>query len=313
MKSGSLVYLNLILLAAASLLYASYGNDDSLDDGRMHLVYITTLPEGAPDLTDVQSATDAIESDWDCHVSILRSTEDATALARALKRAIAMNPKGISMPGNSDESLLLPFVTEARRQGIAVTFHSVPMKEAQKRYGKDGAGFAGSQGESSGYNLAQSAAERIHLAPDASVLLVGSTPEPMPGSRLKGSMEFFKTRNNKTEYLQVAPPADGPTVPVPDANLARRVDNSGLPRLIVWEAGPVDPLTTMLADNRIDSSDVSVVTLVPIEEPLPMLQTRYVTLQAQDRPFFACYYSLVQLQLTCRYKLPGIEIPIGGV
>lgn len=313
MNTGVLVYLNLVLLVVASLLYASYGNDDTADDGRMHFVYITTFPEDSQDLSDVQSATRAIASDWDCRVSILHATDDAPSLARALKRAIVMEPDGISMPGCGDESLLLPFVTEARRQGIPVTFHSVPMKEAQRRYWKDGAGFAGGQGENSGFTLAQTAAERIKLEPGTSVMLVGTAPEPAPGSRLKGSADFFHSRNIEPEYLQIAPAPDGPTVPIADANLARRMESPSLPRLIVWEAGPVKQITSLLRDNGTDSNNVSVATLVPIVEPLPLLETRFVTVQAQDRPFLACYYSLVQLQLTCRYKLPGIEVPLGGV
>lgn len=313
MNTGVLVYVNLVLLAAATLLYASYGNDDDVDDGRMRLVYITTFPDASRDLVEVQSAASAIGSDWDCRVSILRATDDAPALARALKRAIAMEPDGISMPGCGDESLLLPFVTEARRQGIPVTFNTAPMKEAQRRYWKDGAGFAGSQGNNSGFILAQTAAERIKLEPGTPVMLVGTTPEPTPGSRLKGSADFFHSRSIEPEYLQLAPLPDGPSVPIPDASLTRRMESGTLPRLIVWEAGPVQQLTGLLRDNLIDSSDVSVVTLVPIDEALPLLETRYVTVQAQDRPFLACYYSLVQLQLTCRYQLPGLEIPIGGV
>ena len=313
MNTGMMALLNLALLAAVGLLYTSFATDDSVDDGRRHLVYITTLPEGSPDFPQIQSATEAIATDWDCRVSVMRTTDDAPALARALKRAIVLAPDGISMPGSGDESLLLPFVTEAERQGIPVTFHTTPMNEALRRYGKAGAGLAGGQGESSGYTLTESAVNRLQLSNGTPVMLAGTNPAPVPGSRLNGALAFLRSRNIEPEYLQVTPLMTGPSVPIPDANLERRVSAGTLPRLIVWEAGPVEQLTTLLLDKQADASNVSVATLVPIEEPLALLQYRYVTVQAQNHPFLACYYTLVQLQLTCRYKIPGIEIPTGDV
>ena len=313
MNTSMLSYLNLALLAVASLVYIAYDNGDSPIDSRPHLVFITTVSEGSTSATTIRSATSAIETDWNCVVTVIFTTDQPPSMARALKKALALEPDGVSMPGSKDERLLLPLVTEAHRQGIPVTYHTAPNPEAQRRFEERGAGFVGIEGEDSGYTLAEAAVERLGIAQDTPVLLVGPDVDIAPDSRLQGSAALLHSRGIATEYLRVAPAPYGTRAAAPDPGLKQRVDEGTLPRFIFWDSGPVGQLTSLLIEDRLIVADFRIVSLNPIKDDLPMLESRYIGLQAVDRSFLTCYFSLVQLILTDRYGLQGIEIPIGGV
>ncbi len=305
MNTSMLAYINLALLAVASILYVAFDNGDSATDSRAHLAFIATAPESSRAATTIQSASSAVETDWNCRVTVIFTSDDPPSMARALKKAIALGPDGVSMPGSTDDPLILPLVTEAHRQGIPVTYHTSPNPEARRRFGERGAGFVGIEGEVSGYSLAEAAVERLSIEPDTLVLLTGPSPAITPGTRLQGCQALLHSRGIQTEYLQVATASD--------AALTQRIAAGTLPRFIFWDSGPVGQLTALLIEDRLNVTDFRIISLSPAKEDLPILEARYVGLQAVDRSFLTCYLSLVQLQLTRRYGLQGIEIPIGGV
>lgn len=305
MNASVLAYLNLALLAVASVLYFAFDKEKSQTDSRAHLTFITTAPEISKAAATIQSASSAVETDWNCRINVLFTTDDSPSMARALKKALALGTDGVSMPGSMDAPLILPLVAEAHRQGIPVTYHTTPNPEARRRFGEKGAGFVGIEGEDSGYTLAESAVERLNIERDTVVLLTGPTPAIMPGTRLQGCQALLRSRGIQIEYLQVASASD--------AALTQRVAAGTLPRFIFWDSGPVGQFTALLIEDRLNVTDYRIIALSPAKEDLPMLEARYIGLQAVDRSFLTCYLSLVQLQLTRRYGLQGIEIPIGGV
>lgn len=305
MNTSMLAYLNVALLAVASVLYVALDKEDAPTDASGHLAFIATAPEGSKAATMIEAAASAIESDWNCRVTVLFTTDDPPSMARALKKAITLEADGVSMPGSSDAPLILPLVTEAYRQGVPVTYHTTTNPEARRRFGEKGAGFVGIESEESGYTLAEAAVERLSIERDTLVLLVGPTPAITPGTQLHGCQALLHSRAIQTEYLQATSASD--------ATLTQRVAAGTLPKFIFWDSGPVGQLTALLFEDRLNVADFRIISLNPAKEELPMLEARYIGLQAIDRSFLTCYLSLVQLQLTRRYGLQGIEIPIGGV
>jgi len=311
-NTSNLVYINLALLATFSFVYSSSERRGDEDDGRIRTVYISTEPPGSLERDSIVRACDAVENDWNGPVTLLSCESDAASIARALKRATALAPDGISMPGHGDDSLLLPFVVEARRQGIAVTFHDTPLHAAQERFRSAGAGFIGDRGEYSGFSLAQAAAERLSITPVKRVLVVSATAEAPTGSRLRGCLEFLRSRSIEPELLIAVPFDDETEVLLPDPALTRRIKELPLPDVIFWDAGPVGQIATMLDGQGADYNTVSVVSLVPIATSLTDSEAPFIKLRAYEQPFLTCYFSLTQLHLAYKYGMPGLEVPIGG-
>ncbi len=312
MSISKLVYINLALLATFSFVYSSSDTQGEEDDGRIQTVYISTEPAGSLERDSVVRACEAVENDWNGPVTLISCENDAASITRALKRATNLAPEGISMPGHPDDTLLLPFVVEARRRGITITFHDTPLPAAQKRFGAMGAGFIGDRGEYSGFSLAQAAEERLAITPKSRVLVVTAAAEAPAGSRLRGCLEFLRSRSIEPELLVAVPFADDLDDFLPDPVLTRRINEGTLPEVIFWDAGPVGQITNMLDGKGADYNTVSVVSLVPITTPLTDGEAPFIKLRAYEQPFLTCYFSLTQLHLTHKYGVPGLEVPIGG-
>lgn len=312
MTTSKLVYINLALLATFVFVYSSSEPQAEKDDGRVRTVYISTEPPSSVAGASIARACESVENDWNGPVTLINCESDSAAVARALKRAIAMDPDGISMPGHRDDTLLLPFVVEARRQGIAVTFHDTPLPEALKRFGATGAGFIGDRGEYSGFSLAEAAVQRLSITPQKRVLLVTGTTEVAPESRLSGCLEFLSSQGIEPERLVVAPFDEDSMDFFADPMLDGRLKKAPLPDVIFWDAGPVGQLVTLLDSQGADYNTVSVVSLVPVTEALTESEAPFIKLRAYEQPFLTCYFSLTQLHLTHKYGLPGLEVPISG-
>lgn len=310
MSRSLLVYLNVALLAVFVIVVTAGPDLDA--GGQFHLVYISASgPEGEPSPEEAR-AMDAVEGGWDTRVTYMAGGEDPESVARALKRAIALEPDGISMPGGSGSELILTFVTEAQRRGVRVTFHDSPHPEAQERFGNRGTGFVGERSGATGASMAGMAMTRFDLSPETPVMLVGTDSAPMPGSRLHACEEYLRSLNVPTEYIQVTTDPDDVDGVVPDVKLFARLQQTPIPRVIFWEAGPVGAATSVVESIGISPNDIHIVSFVPVAEPLPLLEAPYLKLQVQERPFLACYLSLVQLIVTDRYDLTGMDIPLGG-
>lgn len=313
MKTSTLAYINLLLSAAFTLVYATLAGNEGSNDDRVRLVYITTATPESVDALAMANACAAIKKDWNCEVSLVYTQGNSAALARALKRAVATEPDGISLPGNAEDELVLTFVVEARRKGITVTFHTTPMRSAQTRFINGGTGFVGDRGEYLGSLLTQAAFERLSVTPEEPIMVVHTAAGVAPDSRLKGCLDRVHAQNIEPEVLLAAPVDVDSEDMVPDPVLAARLQAGPLPSVIFWDAGPVIQLANLLDSIGADFNRVSVISLDPSGENLGDNVARYVKFKALEQPFLTCYLSLVQLQLTKKYGVPGLEIPVGGV
>ncbi|MBL7646481.1 MAG: hypothetical protein JNK74_09870 [Candidatus Hydrogenedentes bacterium] len=312
MSNSKLVYINLALVATFAMVVSSGEQPGQEDDGRVRTVFITTDAPDSEDRASIARACEAVENDWNGPVTLLGCENDAPSIARALKRAIALAPDGISLPGHRDDALILPFVIEARRQGILVTFHDTPLPAARKRFGPTGAGFIGDRGEHSGFSLAEAAVDRLSISPESKVLVISGTADVAPGSRLRGCLDLLSARAIEPERLVAAPLGDELEDFLPDPALAKRINEGPLPDVIFWDAGPVSQIATMLDGRGADYNTISVVSLVPVTTALTESEAPFVKLRAYEQPFLTCYFSLTQLHLTHKYGAPGLEVPIGG-
>lgn len=310
MSRTLLVYLNVALLAVFLVVLSSGPDLDA--GGQFHLVYISAPGPGVAPSPEEANAIQAVEGGWDTRVTFMAGGVDMESVARTLKRAIALEPDGISMPGGAGDALILTFVTEAQRRGIRVTFHDSPHPPAQRRFSERGTGFVGERGGSAGFSMAGTAMTRFNLSPETPVMLVGTGPAPSPGSRLEACKTFLESLEVPTEYLQVNVENENVDGLVPDVGLVSRLQQAPTPQAIFWEAGPVSMATSVVETIGLSPNDIHIVSFVPMSEPLPLLEAPYLKLQVQERPFLACYLSLVQLIMTDRYGFSGMDIPLGG-
>jgi hypothetical protein len=305
-----LVWLNLVLATILGLLYTQ--RDLFIPTPPPDLVFIAETPAGAdvPD-ADIASGVQSFARDWNYRVATLVSDGSARSLATALKNAIAMAPKGISMPGISDYSLVLPFVTEAQRAGIRVTFHTRPLAEAERLYGHLGTGYAGASGQEDGELVAQTAWTRLKLEPGSVALVIGSETAPPPGSRAFGCMQGVTAAGGTAEYVSVPANVKENQLLLRGGALWSRISSDPRPEVIFWDAGAVERLTGMLESQGLEHDEVNVVCFSPVTA-LPQTEQLFVKYVMPERGFMASYLSLVQLHISTHYGAPGIHIPFGA-
>lgn len=298
-----LVWLNLILATILGLLVTQ--RNLFIPPPPPDFVLIAAGPQEAASVTETLRAAQDFQRDFRRRVRTIQTGSSARDIALALKEAIALNPQGISMPGHVDESLLLPFVLEAQRRGIPVTFHSAPFHGAQRQFAWRGAGYAGTRSALDGALAAEQALNRFQFDPDMRVIVAGADPEPRPESRAAGCFEAIRARGGAPEYIQYVPP-DGQDLPGSVLDLAAGGRN---PDFVFWDAGPAEPAIAALVEAGVEARDVVLVSFTPVIG-LPMAELMYVKQQFPERNTLGAYLSLVQLHMAIRYGTPGLNVPL---
>ena len=304
-----LVWLNVMLATILALIYSQ--PEFFLPPKEVDLVLIAGGPEGSEAYDQALACAESFERDWRRPVSVVPSETGAPERAHALKIALSLQPKGISMPGSTNPELLLPFVTEAQRRGTRVTFHSSPLPEAEERFRYRGTGYVGNNSTLDGEYAARSAIRRLALPPGARVLVVGTAESPEAGTRIRGCINAIAAHGCNDEYLKVIPfdDSDLEEATAPDPALVRRITEGAKPDLILWDAGLVNQLTGILDDTGYDPSEIHVVTFVPALG-LPLGEQFFIKQQFFEQAFLAGYMSLVQLDLAERHLVKGLHIPL---
>lgn len=302
-----LLWLNVMLATFLGLLYTQpelFIAPDAID-----FVVIAAGQTGSEAYGEARVAAENFERDLGRQVEVIGAHHTARDLAVALKQAIAREPQGISMPGHGDAELLLPFITEAQRRGIRVTFHSFPLPEAERRFRDRGTGYAGTRSTLDGKYAARSILRRFEDPTQVQALIVGTQATLREDSHLAGCKKYIEEQGGTAEILEVGLPEDlnDQTDPALDARIA----GTPRPNLIFWDAGPVYQVTALLNGNDYDASDVSVATFVPAPT-LPLVEQLYIKQQYFEQKRLAAYVSLVQLYLADRHAVPGMHIPINA-
>ena len=302
-----LLWLNLVLATVLASIY--YQPALFLPERESQFVVIAAARTGSEPYEDARNAARDFERDWGVRTTVLDGGAAPETLARALKNAMDLDPEGISLPGHTDAALLMPLITESRRRGIFIAFHDTSMPAAEALFHADGAGFAGSHSALNG-ELAALMTLRRHAA-DAGVhaLVAGTEPSPAPGSRTQGCMKGIEMFGGTAEYLQVTPVSDGAFATAADPAVMERIARAPKPAFVFWDAGPVTPLTAALAEYLTQPGDISAVIFEP-DEAVPFVHLPYIKQRFGTDRKIAAYMSLVQLFLSSRYEVPGMQVPL---
>lgn len=303
-----LLWLNLVLATILGLIY--YQPSLFIPEKPSDFVVIAAGPRDSSSYKDAKEGADAFERDWGRRVTVLEGAPDPRTLAHALKYAMSLKPQGISMPGHDEAALLMPFVTEAERRGIRVTFHTTPLAPAVDRFQERGAGYVGLNSESDGERYAFRTLRRFTPKDTAPcTLIVGDRASALPGSRLYGCKKGAEAYGGPVEYLPFMAAELG--TPAAGSALVDRLSKEPKPHVIFWDAGPVTPLLSALEKLKYDVSTTAVATFSP-STGLPIGQQLFVKSQLSERWHIATYLSLVQLQLSEQYQVPGMTIPLAA-
>jgi len=303
-----LLWINLALATILGMIY--YQPALFIPEKKSDFVIIAAGDREDASYSNARKGAEAFERDWGKRVSVIEGTTDPHALASALKYAMTLEPKGISLPGLLDDTLLLPFVTEAVRRGIVITFHTTPLDAAFDRFQDFGTGYVGADSQHNGERVAHRDVQLI--SPDdkaIDALVVGTGPTARPGSRTYGIMLGVEHYGGAADYLQFNPTAEKDAAAM--SALAERLSKDPRPRIIFWDAGPLPPLTSTLERLKFDPAATAVVTF-SITTGLPLAQQFFIKLQHDDQSTVASYMSLVQLHLTEKYQIPGMDIPLAA-
>lgn len=306
-----LLWINLVLAVTLALVYTQR-DLFTFGDRPVDFVLIASTPPESDSYKDILAGVQAFERDFGRNVTILVGDDDSdTSLARSLRQAIAMDPSGISMPGHQNSRLLLPFVTEALRQGSPVTFYSTPLANATELFGDRGTGFIGGEGQLNGEYATRSSLKSLPYEAGMSVLVMGEPDAPAKGTLLYGCLKQLEAVSAGAEYIQVRPALTDQEATAGDPRILERLEQSPKPDLIYWQAGDISQLTAALDAQGFDAQDLSVISFVPVPL-LPKTEQVFVKSRFYERKLISCYVSLAQLHLTTQHGVAGLNVPINA-
>lgn len=304
-----LIWLNLVLAIALGVVYTQR---DLLVGGAEKSGDLVLIAIGdSASFGEFQRAARSFEDDLGRSVTVINAEDNALSLARALKRAIALKPTGVSMPGIPDHDLLLPFVVEAERRGVRVTFHTAPFPEAGERFRLRGAGFIGTGGQANGELATRNALETLRYEKGRAVLLAGTEDFPAPGTRLFGCQKAVEEAGGVPEYIQIRPAPESDAALAADSALVSRIRQLPPPVMVFWDAGDTGWITEGLEEQGFDFNDVSIISFAPVTGGT-LLGRAYVKHRVYGREFLTGYVSLLQLYLADRAGIPGMQISINA-
>lgn len=304
-----LLWLNLALATVLALIF--YQPALFIPEKEADFIVIASGPRGSEAYLDAQEGADAFERDWGGVVSVVESVTEPGALARAFKNAMALQPRGISMPGHVDADLLLPLVADARRRGIIVTFHTSSLPAAVDQFRRQGTGYAGTNSEEDGALAALATLKRNAYDPEVRALVVGTLDEAVPGSRPYGCIRGVESYGGSAEYIQTLYTPESATGGIPDAALVARLAREPQVDIVFWDAGSVTSLMAAIDEASVEPEDVGVATFTPAVG-LPLGHQFFIKQQYSEQGLVSAYLSLVQLYLSSTYSIPGIQVPINA-
>lgn len=303
-----LICLNLLLASVLVLLYARQLILHPAE--RPALVLIVAAAEETTEYGQVRAGVDSFEERWGHPVTVISAQNEPRELARALKQAIALKPTGISMPGHGESELLLPFVTEAQRQGIRLTFHTTPMPEAQARFRHRGTGYIGAGSAADGAAVVRAVLTPDRFDPGDRILVIGRAESPRPGSRIEGCMKTIEELGGAPEYVQVATGSADPEHRVTSSDLAEQIGAVPRPAGIFWDAGDPSTLTAALGEANLRPNESYVTSFAPAVA-LARAELDYIQQIHIERHQVSAYTSLVQLVLSNKHEgFHGMHVPL---
>ena len=297
----------MIFVFAAPSAFAK--NDYSCDK---KFIFFPGGPEGGPFGTIVYNGAVAAAEHTGCHVDYYWSQWNSEIMIKQFKEAVALQPDGIAIYGFPGDAAMRPIIEEAMSMGIAITTMNTPLPELEKTYKGDGFGYAGADLYTAGYNLGAKGVEVCGLSAGDKAFVWGLASMPNRGDRTKGALDALKDLGVEIVYQEIPDNVNSDASQGIPMYVATYAANPDIKMVITDHGGLTASLPTYMKAAGHGSVDVCGAGF-DLSGPITKgIKEGYIDVVIDQQPFIEGYMPIIQLYLTTKYGMAGLNMDTGA-
>jgi simple sugar transport system substrate-binding protein len=297
---------------------ASSDGDAKMCSG-VKIIFFAGGTQGDPVPSIITNGAKQAQKDLGADVDYVYSGWLNDTMVAQFKDSIEKKPDAIAMMGHPGEEALKPFVDEAEREGIIVTFQNVDLPGLRQKYLDNGSGYAGGDLYKFGFELGKGLVKKYSLSKKdkAVVLLAVPVPEDKEatGRALMGKGDIDGLRQGGlTVYTEVIPDEvnKNPDSPEGDKFIEQVISKYPGLKVIAVDHGELTasmgPILQRLGKKPgeyiVGGYDISPKTVENIKNG-------YVGIVRDQQLYLEGYLPVLQACLTRKYKFAGLYIDTG--
>tara|TARA_B110001454_G_scaffold88325_1_gene84553 strand:- start:5 stop:985 length:981 start_codon:yes stop_codon:yes gene_type:complete len=284
-------------------------NDYSCDK---KFIFFPGGPEGGPFGTIVYNGAVAAAEHTGCHVDYYWSQWNSEIMIKQFKEAVALQPDGIAIYGFPGDVAMRPIIEEAMSMGIAITTMNTPLPELEKTYKGDGFGYAGADLYTAGYNLGAKGVEVCGLSAGDKAFVWGLASMPNRGDRTKGALDALKDLGIEIVYQEIPDNVNSDASQGIPMYVATYAANPDIKMVITDHGGLTASLPTYMKAAGHGSVDVCGAGF-DLSGPITKgIKEGYIDVVIDQQPFIEGYMPIIQLYLTTKYGMAGLNMDTGA-
>ena len=284
-------------------------NDYSCDK---HFIFFPGGPEGGPFGTIVYNGAVAAAEHTGCKVDYYWSQWNSEIMIKQFKEAVALQPDGIAIYGFPGDVAMRPIIEEAMSMGIAITTMNTPLPELEKTYKGDGFGYAGADLYTAGYNLGAKGVEVCGLSAGDKAFVWGLASMPNRGDRTKGALDALKDLGVEIVYQEIPDNVNSDASQGIPMYVATYAANPDIKMVITDHGGLTASLPTYMKAAGHGSVDVCGAGF-DLSGPITKgIKEGYIDVVIDQQPFIEGYMPIIQLYLTTKYGMAGLNMDTGA-
>ena len=284
-------------------------NDYSCDK---HFIFFPGGPEGGPFGTIVYNGAVAAAEHTGCKVDYYWSQWNSEIMIKQFKEAVALQPDGIAIYGFPGDVAMRPIIEEAMSMGIAITTMNTPLPELEKTYKGDGFGYAGADLYTAGYNLGAKGVEVCGLSAGDKAFVWGLASMPNRGDRTTGALDALKDLGVEIVYQEIPDNVNSDASQGIPMYVATYAANPDIKMVITDHGGLTASLPTYMKAAGHGSVDVCGAGF-DLSGPITKgIKEGYIDVVIDQQPFIEGYMPIIQLYLTTKYGMAGLNMDTGA-
>ena len=284
-------------------------NDYSCDK---HFIFFPGGPEGGPFGTIVYNGAVAAAEHTGCKVDYYWSQWNSEIMIKQFKEAVALQPDGIAIYGFPGDAAMRPIIEEAMSMGIAITTMNTPLPELEKTYKGDGFGYAGADLYTAGYNLGAKGVEVCGLSAGDKAFVWGLASMPNRGDRTIGALDALKELGVEVVYQEIPDNVNSDASQGIPMYVATYAANPDIKMVITDHGGLTASLPTYMKAAGHGSVDVCGAGF-DLSGPITKgIKEGYIDVVIDQQPFIEGYMPIIQLYLTTKYGMAGLNMDTGA-
>jgi simple sugar transport system substrate-binding protein len=303
------------ILALAVIIFAfaapsAFAKNDYSCDKKF--IFFPGGPEGGPFGTIVYNGAVAAAEHTGCHVDYYWSQWNSEIMIKQFKEAVALQPDGIAIYGFPGDAAMRPIIEEAMSMGIAITTMNTPLPELEKTYKGDGFGYAGADLYTAGYNLGAKGVEVCGLSAGDKAFVWGLASMPNRGDRTKGALDALKDLGIEIVYQEIPDNVNSDASQGIPMYVATYAANPDIKMVITDHGGLTASLPTYMKAAGHGSVDVCGAGF-DLSGPITKgIKEGYIDVVIDQQPFIEGYMPIIQLYLTTKYGMAGLNMDTGA-